>query len=172
MSTRKTVWTLADAYVNIYLETASGTVTGVGTPKTPQEIAANPTEPYNFHPIFRHCFLESANVTAETPIVRRAVSGRGRRKITAPAGAYDNVNCAMENLLLSKDDEYNTTQIFNPRQHLRIHFMFYKMEYTDVGELTNDPFYLTLAKATNFKITGRMPEVITANASFEAEQLV
>lgn len=175
MTVRRSVWTLGDAFVNIYLETESGTITGIGAQKDLAQIQANPTEPYNFDPILRHCYLESVNISTETAIVRRAVTGRGRRKITTPAGSYDNVNCGIENMMISKDAEYNVDQIFNPNQNLRIHFMLYNLEYTNdggPGEQKNDQFYLTKCKASSFKITGRMPEVITANASFEAEQLV
>lgn len=155
------VWTLADADVSVYQEDSNGNLTdfelvgGLDVPK----------------PIFTYCFLESAEISAGTPTIRRAVTGRGRRKILRPANYFDDVKMTVDNLFLRKSQEIDFTKVFNVTKQLRLALKFDRLTNSGVAPFENDTLTLSFCFATSIVIKGQQADIVNLSATFEAEKL-
>jgi hypothetical protein len=158
--TGRHVWVQGDANVKVFKEDATGALVDFITGDAAGE------EP---DPIFTYCYCEGIRISASTAITRRAVTGRGRRKITTPAGTFDDVSIDVDHMFFRKAVELNLTDVFNITKQLRLVVEFTDVEYNGIAPLENDTVSLSFAFAQNFAITGRGADVVEAAAHFEAE---
>lgn len=150
---QRTVWVFGDAKIKIYEETENGTL-------------YNPEVP-----LLEYCYLQGFSLNASASFARRAVTGRGRRKIVMLSD-FENITLSCSHLFFDKDTEFNTDSIFNPDKQLRILVECSKVEYSGIPPFNNDIFALSHARATAFSQTGQDDQNIQATANFEAELFV
>lgn len=151
---QRTVWVFGDAKIKIYEE-----VIDVGTLYAPDV------------PLLEYCYAQGATLNANAAYARRAVTGRGRRKLV-PLSDFENITFSCPHLLFDKETEINFDSIFNTNKQLRLILEFSKIEYSGIPPFTNDIFTLSFCRATGFSISGQDDENIIGTANFEAELLL
>ena len=154
MPVSRTVWVFGDAKIKIYEEVEN---TG---------LLYNPAVP-----LLEYCFARSVSLSASASFVRRAITGRGRRKIVMISD-YEDIKFSCQHLFFDKNTEINFDSIFNSNKQLRVILEFSKVEYSGIEPLNNDIFAMSFARATNFTIAGEDDQNIIATANFEAEVFV
>lgn len=160
------VWSLAEAEVEVYREQPS-----VADPKIGEIVlVGNPPEP--MEPIFPYCILQGATLICGTQLVRRAVTGRGRRKIVNPAMAFDEITLTINHLYFRKAAELDTTILFSPRSQLRLVLSNVDWLYSDDFPFENDRFTLSFVFAQSFQITGQQADVMEGTGTFLAELII
>ena len=147
----RSVWVFDQAQVWIFAENSSGVY------------GAN---------LLQYCYFTGVSLSASTPVVRRAVTGRNRRKLLNLASSFEDVNMQVDHMLYRAALEYDKTNIFNAEKQLRIVLQMYELTYTNAAPFENDQFELSFAKATQFSISGQSGDEVTAKANFEAEILL
>ncbi len=147
-SNHRRVWTQGDANIYIYREDEDG-------------------ELISEEQILEYCYGEGVTLSISADIKRRAVTGRGRRKIIVPSCGYDTISLSIEHFFFDKKLEYDP--IFLPHNQLRIKVEFYELTYQEVE---NDIFILSFAFPVSFSINGNNAGEMNATATFEAEKLL
>lgn len=165
MSIQRHVWMQGDADVKVYAENVSGGIVDFITGETPP-FGEEPD------PIFTYCYWEGVRISSSTTVTRRAVTGRGRRKIVTPAGVFDDVSVDVDHMFFRKAVEFDLQNVFNPHTRLRLALQFTDIAYNDIAPLENDLIQASFAKAQNFSINARDNEVVDASAHFEAELIL
>jgi len=168
MPVSRHVWTFAEAEVEIYLERPSA------DPKIGEVInsAGTVIDPAVVPGVTPYCFMESGNLNVATQLVRRGVTGRGRRKIVHPASAFDEIQLTVGHLYFKKTAEFDAIALFKPRRQLRLYFRNVDWLYSGVAPLENDIFTLSFAFAQSFELSGQEADVMEGRAVFQAELLL
>lgn len=151
MSVTRHVWTAGFGQAKIYTEAANGTP----TPSTP---------------VIEHCYVETVQFSTSTDIAKRAVTGRGRRKIIPISGSYDDVQISIAHLAFKKSTEFDLINIFNPHQQLRFEYELSDIFYDGVT-LENDAYIASFARALSYSVNSSDNEEIDISVLLEAEIL-
>ena len=151
-SVKRHVWTLGDGNLYVYQENGSGSLVGSD-------------------PLFEYCYLEGVTISCKTVLQRRAITGRGRRKLVNPSNGFDEVRLVCEHIFFRKATELDLTNVFTKGKWLRLTLPLEDFGYTNVAPFENDTMTLSYCRASDFQITGREVDVIIATATFEAEML-
>lgn len=146
------VWTGLDATISIYQN----------------EIAAGPSGGGSSGDlIMSYCFWEDFTISGTLTQKRRLVTARARPKIVNHMWEYTaKVGC----MYFRKIDEIALVSIFSRQQALRVEILLDDPIYSGEFPLENDPHVLKTAYGNSFAITGREDDIITASASFTAEE--
>ena len=160
---QRMVWTILQGDVKIFSEDSSGNkvdyLTGDHTGEEPD-------------PIFTYCYLEGVQISIGTEVKRRAVTGRGRRKLINQSGVFDEITIEVEHMFFRKSTEFNIADVFNPTKQLRLEFNLDELTYSGNTPFENDSFGFSFCRTKSFKLTGSNGDVMKATASFVAELVV
>lgn len=169
MTAQRQVWTSAFADVQIFLENASGTVLDTNTLEADPSFDPN-DQNRDYDPVLSYCYLQNASMTSSAEIMRRAVTGRARRKLTIRE--FDDCKVDCECMFFHKSDEINFNQIFNRRQRLRLVLRLINPSYSGDAPYTNDTMQMKRSLASSFGVSERDNDVLMCNASFEGEEVI
>lgn len=161
------VWHANFVDLQIYKEDANGVVLNGAIPVAD----FNPFLP-DFLPLLTYCYLQNATLSVGlSSVERRPITGRSHRLLTI--GEFDDCSLECEHFFFRKAEEINLQVIFNRRQRLRLVCKLVNPEYGEgIAPLENDICQLTRAFGTQFQITVPENEIVSAQASFQAEEFL
>ena len=151
-----TTRTFPEADVKIFREDADGNIVDL-------DGEGNPS------PLLTYCFAEGITISSKAAFQRRAVTGRGRRKIIPRSGSYDEVTINVNYLYTSRTTEYNIVDIFNSFERIQVWFHF-----NDVSLLPEeaDIWKFSATVAPSYGLSGQGQDSILTAVAFEAERIL
>ncbi len=151
------VWPHEYVDVLIYLEDANGNVID----SIDFTVDSNPIPTCT--PVLQYCYMQGVDMQGTAAFDRKAVTGRGRRKLIPRSGGFDDCSGSVEILSFRKSETYRPQDIFNNFRSLR-----FVMRCEDFP-LTKLCYILEGARSNNFQIRSSEGSDVTASLSFLAE---
>jgi hypothetical protein len=121
-------------------------------------------------PILTYCYAEGIAITSSKVLQRRAVPGRGHRRIIRRAAQYDDWVIVARHIWTKRTEEHNTQDIFQTKKH-RLQLWF---DFNDVSLTAEEKeiWKFSGVKVSDFGLSGAGAESMEGSATFWAEQLL
>lgn len=121
-------------------------------------------------PVLTYCYAEGISITSDRAMQRRAIPGRGHRRLIRRAAQFDDWTINVRHLWTRRSEEHDTEFIFKPYKHrLQVWFDFNDILLTDEEK---EIWKFSGVKASTFGFAGAGAESMEGSVTFLAEQLL
>lgn len=117
-------------------------------------------------PVVNYCYIRNVTIESKGTYSRRAVTGRGRRKIVRRSGTNDEVSISSNHLVFRKSESWKPATIFNNWT------MLYLVLLLDDFPNRQTIFSVKRCRAEAFSIQSEDENEIVASINFIGEELI
>lgn len=117
-------------------------------------------------PIVQYCYMRNVTIQAKAAFARRAVTGRGRRKIVRRSGTYDEVTITTNHLVFRKSETWKPDTVFNNWTPLYLVLLLTDFPWRESS------FSVKRCFSEDFTIQSEDAAEVIASVNFMGEELV